>query len=61
MAFGFSRDRGENYVNFSSHIAAGDNGLSNHSKPCDKNNIFALFVLFRKDCENAKKLLCQEF
>ena len=34
-----SRDRGENYVIFGSHIGVGDNSVSNHSKPYDKDNI----------------------
>ena len=35
----FSRDRGENYVIFGSHIGVGDNSVSNQSKPYDKDNI----------------------
>ena len=39
LAVGFSRDRGENYVIFGSHIGVGDNSVSNQSKPYDKDNI----------------------
>ena len=35
LAVGFSRDCGKNYM-FGSHTGVGDNSVSNHSKPYDK-------------------------
>ena len=65
-AVGFSRDRGENYVIFGSHIGAGDNNVSNYSKSYDKDNILhCLFSLEKivkmpksccaKNCSNSTK------
>ena len=54
LAVGISRDRRENYVNLGSHIGAGDNSVSNHSKPYDKDNIlhclFSLEKIVKMPC-----------
>ena len=58
LAVGFSRDRRRKLRNFWQPYWRGDNSVSNHSQPYDKDNILhSLFSLW-KDCENAKELLC---
>lgn len=66
LAVGFSHDYGEICIIFGSHIGMGNNNVSNHGKPYDKDNILHyLFSLEKiakmpkscsfKNCSNSTK------
>ena len=54
LAVGFSRDCSENYVIFGSHLGAGDNSVSNHSKPFNKGNILHYLFSLEKIVKMSK-------